>query len=438
MIILDPMLKICYHKNMSYTCEACDHNEKYCAMEVPASKSIFNRAALLAALAAGDTLLQSGALCDDSLTFLHALCAFGVSCEVTQGGILVHGGLPLSRKKVEIDVRDSGTAARFLSMLAAFRGGEYRFIGSEQISRRPMQHLSLLQDCGVLFRFEREEWHLPFSMYSDGINRNAFSLPTDVSTQYASGLLMAALCNRSSFFLQLSGTRTGGSYIAMTLRLMQDFGVQIRTEGEQILVCGTLRSPASYRVEADLSSACYLYALAFLLRDHILVKDVTLSTMQSDKKFLTLLASRGMRFEEREQGLYGDARGVGAFEGFCEDMSDFSDQVLTAAALAPYAATPTVLSHLAHIRNQECDRLHAICRNLTALGVPVEERADGVTIFPAPIRPARIKTYGDHRVAMAFALLQAKQEGVVIDDPSCCKKTFPQYFDILHRLMNNR
>ena len=173
---------------------------------------------------------------------------------------------------------------------------------------------------------------------------------------------------------------------------------------------------------------CYIFFVAWKADAYLGIKE------EGDKKFLSLLAARGVLFSDSEEGLLADGRNVTSFRGFEEDMRDYSDQALTVAALAPFADSPTRLTGLKHIRRQECDRLHAIAHNLSTLGVPVREEEDGVVITPAPVRGGTVETFGDHRVAMAFSLIGLKTGNIAIENPSCCKKTFDNYFQLLDEL----
>ncbi len=274
-------------------------------------------------------------------------------------------------------------------------------------------------------------------MISSGINADTLTVNTDESTQYASGILMAASLRKKPFKLHLTGSRTNGSYISITLSVMQAFGIPVARTEHEITLGGVWRkAPSEYAVEPDLSGACYFYALSLLLKVRILVKDVKKTSIQGDIAFLRLLESRGVRFEQTDSGLLADGTKVRGYEGFGESLKDFSDQALTVAALAPFAATPSVLKDIGHIRAQECDRIVAICENLTALGVPAYAEGDRILIAPAPVKGGTVRTFNDHRVAMAFALIGLKTGNVTIENPDCCQKTFEDYFELITQLTN--
>lgn len=403
-------------------------------VEVPASKSILNRALILAAFGNGETLLSCGDFAEDTRAMLSCLTALGIRWREEDGGIRVFGcGGKIPVRNAELNVRSAGTAARFLTAALAFLGGDYTMRSSAQMEKRPMELLSALETSGAVIEYLGERGHFPFRLHSDGIKAAMLSVDTDLSTQYASGILLAAAVSRPTA-LRLTGSRTDGSYINMTLRLMERFGAAWTREGNIIRVVPAEHSPESIEIESDLSGACYFYALSLLLSARVLVRRIHPDTLQGDKKFLALLSARGVRFEDTAEGLLADGSSVFDYRGFTENMGNFSDQALTVAALAPFADTPTRITGIGHIRRQECNRIRAITENLSALGVPVTEEADGVTIEPAPVHSGTIRTFGDHRVAMAFSLIGLKTGEISIEDPQCCKKTFENYFDILERL----
>lgn len=404
-------------------------------IDVPASKSILNRALILAAFAKGDVTLSCGEFADDTFALLDCLTQLGIHTERTEKGLRVHGcGGNIPNRLAALNVRSAGTAARFLTTVLAFLGGDYDMSASEQMSGRPMEILPVLERAGVRFEYLNETHHFPFRMHSRGIEPQQLTVDTDLSTQYASGILLAAACKRP-VSLHLTGQRTEGSYIRMTLEMLRSFGATWQRKENVISVLPMRCTPSAYEIEADLSGACYFYALALLFKTRILVRHVRMDSLQGDAMFLRLLQEKGVKFYETADGLAADGRSIASFSGFQVNMRDFSDQALTVAALAPFATTQTRITGIGHIRFQECDRIRAMEENLHLLGVCARADDDGITIEPASsIEPATIKTFGDHRVAMAFSLVGLKTGTLTIDDPKCCEKTFASFFDILTEL----
>lgn len=417
---------------MDITVEKFEPKRDY-AVSVPASKSELNRALLLAALSPAPVTIVCSDLGEDAERMLACLCALGVPVERTREGLLVRGCGSLPRKSAELDVGSAGTAARFLPAVLAFAGGTYRFTCSEQMRRRPMGLLGVLEGAGVKIEYEGARGSFPFRMSSEGVRAPSLTIDTAESTQYASALLLAGSL-RPPFTVRLTGPRTDGSYIDLTRTVLRGFGFGTQKDGERVTVLARETLPTGYEVEPDLSGACYFFAAALLCRARILVKGVKMTSAQGDVRFLRLLEARGLRLTQTAEGLLADGTAVASFEGFCEDFSDFSDQTLTAAALAPFAATPSRIRNVGHIRRQESDRLGAAVRNLTALGVPAETENGDLLISPAPVKRVRVESFGDHRVAMAFALVGLRC-GTVIGGAECCAKTFPDYFGQLAELL---
>ena len=403
--------------------------------DVPASKSILNRALLLAALAKGDVHLECGAFSEDTRALLSCLQSLGIEVQRKKDGVTVAGcGGEFPEKNAFLNVMSAGTAARFLPVVLAFAGGDYRFESSDQMKGRPMDVLFELERLGVAIEYLEERGHFPFRLVSEGISSDEAVIDTDKSTQFASGLLIASTIHSRPFTLSLMGGRTRSSYLKMTEAMLRSFGAACEREGDRITVSAPAASPARYAVEPDLSGACYLYALALIFSVRVLVRGVKKNSLQGDAAFLRLLERRGVVFCETERGLLADGTAVKGFDGFEENLQDFSDQALTVAALAPFARTPSRLTGLEHIRAQECDRVNAIVENLNTLGVPASYREGALSISPAPVRSGMVKTFHDHRVAMAFSLIGLKTGNVTIDDPDCTRKTFEGYFELLSRL----
>lgn len=407
------------------------------SFRVPASKSILNRALLLSALSPAAVRLAGGnALGEDTRAFLRALGQLGIPVRADGDDLIVTGcGGTFPVRSATIDVQSAGTAARFLPVALAFSGGEFLLNASEQMRRRPMrEELSLLRQAGASVECLGKEDAFPFLLRSRGIHARKIAVNTDASSQYASAFLLAAGAGNRPLSVTLTGSRTNGSYLALTLKMLRAFGVSWERIDDTVTVFPQTTPPARFIVEPDLSGACYFYALALLFPVRVLVQGVREDSVQGDRKFLQLLKDRGVRFEQREEGLLADGTAVDSFAGFDEDMKDYSDQALTVAALAPFAAGPTVIRNVGHIRLQECDRMRAVTENLNAIGVPARAEGDDIFISPAPVTGGRIRTFGDHRVAMAFTLTGLKTGTLEIDDPACCSKTFEGFFDLISQL----
>lgn len=387
---------------------------KSATVRVPGSKSITARALLLAALADGESTLYGAQLSDDCATFLNAVKSLGIGVSIDGATVKVAGcGGRLPVSKGEIYVGSAGTAARFLTAMLALCDGQFRITSSEQMQKRPQAALiRALKDMGAAFVFEGEENCFPFTVYGTADPNDSVTVDITKSSQFLSALLMAGVLVHKPFKIKAVGSH-GLDYVKMTLDMMWSFGVNVEERDGVYTVDGGYTAK-KYDIEPDVSAACYFYAINKLVGADIKVAGVTPHTMQGDIKLINML---------------------NGFDGGTVDMSSFSDQALTLAAVAPYLKKPTRIVGVAHIRGQECDRIDAIVRNLGAMGVECGELEDGVVIYPcAHIHGADIQTFGDHRVAMAFSLCGLRTEGVVIKDAEVCSKTFKEYFDVLDNL----
>lgn len=420
-------------------------------VQAPGSKSVTNRALLLAALSDVRCRLKGILFSDDSRAFLDSLKRLGFEVEAdeeTREAVILGTGGRIPNTRAEIDVRSAGTAARFLTVMLAFAGGEYEMKASPQMCRRPMQPLlDLLKGAGVRFEFHGEEGHFPFLMKSpsgkeNGKNGEKFSLKevdidTGISSQFASALLMSGVLLEEGLLVTMRGQRTESPYIKMTLAMMEQFGIETAREGN---VCRVLHKESfgreEYRIEPDISGACYFYAMAPLLQTDVIVKDVHENSLQGDIRFLDVLKGMGCALTEEEEGIRISGRGLAGYPGVDISMKDFSDQTMTLAVLASFAKTPTLIRNIGHIRFQESDRISAILTELTRMGISCEEapEADGIRIFPGQVKPAEVETYEDHRMAMAFTLAGLKTGEITIKNPGCCRKTFENYFELIEEL----
>ncbi len=409
---------------------------------VPGSKSITNRALLLAALSDGtrETKLDDILLSDDSRHFISCLRNLGFMVFLQEDLHRIRitgcdGHLPQANG--EIYVGSAGTAARFLTAMLGLAGGSYRLDASAQMRRRPMEPLlTALESLGCRVSYEEEEGHFPFTLSSEGLTGKEVTVNIDDSSQFLSALMMASVLTHQDFTIHITGCH-GFSYVEMTAEMMRRFGAQVIREDER-----TFRIPAfdsyrsgSYVIEPDVSAACYFYAMAAISGGRTLVYGVHRDSLQGDIAFLDLLCRMGCTYEDTQDGIVLTGPEGGRLHGTCADMHAFSDQALTLAAIAPFADSPVTIHGISHIRLQECDRIHAILENLHRMGIKAEcSEEDVLTIFPGAPESAEIETFSDHRVAMSFAVTGLRAPGITILDPLCCRKTFEGYFDILNQI----
>lgn len=411
---------------------------------VPGSKSMTNRALLMAALANGKTLLKGVLFSDDSRNFLGSLKSLGFEVAIDEQAKEVavtglNGALPV--KNGEIYVGSAGTAARFLTAMLALAEGTFTINASDQMKKRPMKPLfDVLTEMGANITYLENEGFLPIKIQGIGPvseTDKMFHVKLDISksTQFLSALMLISPMLKQGLCIEITSERKDGSYIRITRQMMEQFGAAADFDGTNYTIpSGVSYKAGTYQIEPDVSAACYFYAAAALTGGRAVVKNVTWNCMQGDLKFIRLLEQLGCTIRETDCGIEVTGAENGKLRGITVDMKDFSDQTMTLAALAPFAESEMRIENIGHIRLQECDRLHATATELTRLGISCEEEENAITIHPGMPKAGIVQTYDDHRMAMSFALIGLKAEGIEIADPMCCKKTFEEYFDILDKL----
>ncbi len=415
---------------------------------VPGSKSMTNRALLMGSLADGKTTLSGVLFSDDSRHFLAALQALGFDVEIQEAQKQVtitglNGKVPVTEGK--IDVGSAGTAARFLTALLGVAEGTFTIQASEQMKKRPMKPLfDVLVAIGAKISYLEKEGHLPIQITGIGGTKAmdevcCVALDISESTQFLSALLLISPMIKQGLSIAITSARKDGSYIQITRKMMENFGVEVMFDGENY----NIRKDSSYKagayqIEPDISAACYFYAAAALTGGKALVKNVTWNCMQGDLQFLNVLAQMGCTITETAQGIVVCGAEGGRLKGITVDMKEFSDQTMTLAAIAPFAEEDVRIENVGHIRLQESDRIHAIAIELSRLGVTCKEEKDALTIQPKMPNAGIVQTYDDHRMAMAFALIGLRVQGIEIANPMCCRKTFEEYFDVLETLTRGK
>jgi 3-phosphoshikimate 1-carboxyvinyltransferase len=416
-------------------------------VEVPGSKSMTNRALLMAVLSDGESTLKGVLFSDDSRNFLGALRALGFDVDMDEVAKTVkvsglNGRIPASEG--EIYVGSAGTAARFLTAMLALSDGSYTINSSEQMKKRPMKPLfDVLTDMGAEITYLENEGFLPIKIKgiganvnkTDVLNKRKVKLDISKSTQFLSALLLISPMLKQGMDIEITSERKDGSYIRITRRMMEQFGVTVDFDGvNYTLGEDSSYNAGTYQIEPDVSAACYFYGAAAITGGRAVVRNVTWECMQGDLKFIKLLGDMGCEVKDTPDGIEVVGVSGGRLKGITVDMKDFSDQAITLAAIAPFAEGDVRIENIGHIRLQESDRIHAIVTELTNLGVSCDEEAEAVTIHPTTPHAGLVHTYDDHRMAMGFSLIGLRVDGIEIDDYKCCRKTFEEYFEVLSGL----
>lgn len=404
---------------------------------VPGSKSITNRALLLATLAQGTSTLQGVLFSDDSRHFLKCVQDLGFETQVDEATkvVTVTGlGGALPKKEAWQYVGSAGTAARFLTAYLGISEGTFHMDASEQMRKRPMAPLlTSLRELGCEIAYEGAEGYFPFTLKGQGFGKQEISVDIEHSSQFLSALLITACLSPQDFTIHVEGSH-GMAYIEITRQMMEQFGVHVSVSSDGLtytIPAGQKYDSRDYQIEPDASAAAYFYGLGMILGVPVKVTHITFDSMQGDVEFLKILEKMGAVLTEEPDGILLTPPAAGKYHGVDVDMSSCSDQAITLAALAPFADGPTTIRGIAHIRYQECNRMNAIVTELSKMGIRCEETDSTLTIYPGSPKPSLVDTYDDHRMAMGFSLIGLRADGIEIDNPGCCRKTFENYFECL-------
>lgn len=429
-----------------------DHREEIDAIEIepsgpivgeirpPGSKSLTNRALVCAALATGQSRLCGALESEDTEVMVESLgrLGFELTWDRTAQVIEVAGqGGKIPAPAADLFLANSGTSIRFLTALVSLGRGGFRLDGVARMRERPIGDLlDALRQLGVHAETEIRRDCPPVRIQTEGLAGGTARIAASVSSQFLSGLLMAAPAAAGRIGLELEGPLVSGPYVEMTLAVMRSFGVEVERPRETAFeVAPQSYHGQDYRIEPDASAASYFWAAAAITGGRVLVQGLRRDALQGDVAFVDALAAMGCEVQDREQGLEVVGRPL---RGVTIDMNAISDTAQTLAVVALFADGPTTIRGVAHNRFKETDRIGHLAVELRKLGAAVRELEDGLEITPGSVRAATLDTYQDHRMAMSLALAGLRTPGVVIRDPGCTRKTYPRYFDDLRGLTSSR
>ena len=394
---------------------------------------------MLAALSGQGCKLSGALQCEDTEVMVDCLCRLGFAVEADWKAAIIHVGPNSSRNiipaaKADLFVGNSGTTMRFLTAIVALGHGRYRLDGVPRMRERPIEDLlSALRGLGVKAKCENGTACPPVVIETDGLSGGHVEIEGDTSSQFLSGLLMAAPLARSNLTIHWREPHVSVPYVVMTCEMMSQFGLNITKTGDSDFAVSAPQrfGLKNYAIEPDASAASYFLAGAAITNGCVTVLDIPERSLQGDVRFVDLLAQMGCRVERCSSGISVHGRSL---RGITADMNDISDTVMTLAAVACFAEGPTTIRNVAHIRHKETDRLAALATELRRVGAEVDEFADGLTITPRPLHGAEIETYNDHRMAMSLALIGLRVPGIRLKKPGCVAKTYPEFFADLEKL----
>ena len=400
---------------------------------VPGSKSVTNRALLLAALADGPSRIENPLFSDDPYWLMSALVELGFDLDVDEKVVRVGGlGGVIPTRDLDLFVGNAGTVARFLPPALALGKGPYTVDGVPRMRERPVSDLvDGMRQLGAAVDYAREDGRFPLKVLGGGIGGGTAEISVTRSSQFASGLLMAAPYARAPVTLRVAG-REEWPYVDITLAVMRAFGVDVEVARDSFAVEPSIYTACDYEVEPDASAASYFMAAAAVTGGRVRIPGLGSTSAQGDLRFAEVLREMGCKVELAPDSV--EIKGPNRLRGVDVDMNSFSDTMMTLAAIAPFADGPTTIRNVGHTRLQETDRLSAVATELHRLGLTTQQTSTSICIIPGKVRPALVETYGDHRMAMAFAVTGLVASGIVIRDPGCVTKTFPGFFGRLGAL----
>ena len=409
-------------------------------IQPPGSKSLTNRALPIAAMARGRSVLSGVLDSDDTQAMIESLIKVGARIEhdASKNEVVIDGlaGV-LANDHGDLFIGNSGTTIRFLTAMLGFAGGKFRLDGIPRMRERPIGPLvDALNSLGGKVEAQSAGGCPPVVIDSPRIQGGQVRISGNISSQYLSGLMMAAPLAQNDVVIEIEGPLISKPYVEMTQTVMQDFGVICKSSqsldrfeissGQSYVGC-------EYAIEPDASAASYFWAVAAICGGTSTVTGLNKNSLQGDIGFVNCLEQMGCEvvWGKNEISVTGPAK-----VGIDIDMSNVSDTVQTLAAVALFVDGTTTVRNVAHNRVKETDRIGNLAIELRKLGVEVDEHADGLSIHPRPLQGADIATYDDHRMAMSLALVGLKVPGVKIHDPGCVSKTYPNYFEDLAKFVS--
>ena len=402
---------------------------------VPGSKSLSNRALLLAALCEGETTITNLLDSDDIRHMLTALKQLGVETQLSNDKTVCtvkgSGGV-FETPKEPLYLGNAGTAMRPLAAVLAFAGVDCELTGEERMFERPIGHLiDAILPLGANVEYLKDSGYPPLKI--SALNESELAeveIDGSVSSQFLSALLMAAPLLDKTLKIKMKGELVSKPYITLTLDIIAKFGVNVinhNFECFEITSDQSYQSPAQYMVEGDASSASYFLAAGAISGGPVNVYGVGKHSVQGDIQFADVLAKMGAEIEYHDDHI--SVRSNGQLKAVDMDMNHIPDAAMTIATTALFAEGTTAIRNIYNWRVKETDRLNAMATELKKVGAEVEEGNDYIVVKPNPIKHAAIDTYNDHRIAMCFSLLAFDKTSVTINDPEVTSKTFPDYFD---------
>ena len=404
---------------------------------VPGSKSYTNRALITAALADGESVITNALFSDDTKYMASSLNTLGIPIKEdrsTNRFIIYGKGGIIPAKQANLFIGNAGTAMRFLTAMLTLGNGVYEIDGIERMRQRPIQDLlDGLKQLGADVQSKHNNGCPPVIIQGKGLRGGSAVVKGDLSSQYFSALLMTAPYAKNDVFIEVKGDLVSKRYVDMTIALMRQFGVDVKNNDHKtfFVKSGQGYKAIQYDVEGDASAASYFFAAAAITGGKARVTGIGNNSLQGDIHFVDVLKSMGCKVTTNTHWIEVEGDSL---HGVDVDMGDMPDVVQTLVPVAVFARGKTRIRNVKNMRIKETDRIAAVVNELRRMGISAVEYEDGLEIEPSTPKPAEIETYDDHRMAMSFALIGLRTNGITIKHPECVSKTFPDYFQRLEAL----
>ncbi|MBU2445250.1 MAG: 3-phosphoshikimate 1-carboxyvinyltransferase [Bacteroidetes bacterium] len=393
----------------------------------PPSKSLSNRALILASLVNGKSVINNFSFCDDTNYMIKSLRKLGVEIVTKNNSVEVFSlGGNFSKSGIKIYCGNAGTTFRFLTALLSLNKGKVVLDGSKRMRQRPIKSLvKALEQAGVEIKSSK---NFPPIIIKGGNNLGGkIKIDASESSQFLSALLMILPFMSNGSEIHVDSGLVSKPYVDLTLAMQKQFGVIVKNVGYKKFTLGKNQKyqPSEISIEPDASSASYFLAAAAIAKKTLRVKELGQSSLQADLKFVDLLAKMGCEIKKSKSGIIVKGKNL---RGISVDLNSSPDIVQTLAVTACFAEGKTKIRNVHNLRLKETDRLHALSIELRKIGAEVKEFHDGLEITPGKILPTEISTYNDHRMAMSFALASLMNPKIKIRNPKCVKKSFPNFW----------
>lgn len=406
-------------------------------ISLPGCLSYTIRGMALAAMTEDRVKIENALKSDDTAAMYKALKTLGIECSEGKDYFLIDGNLQdVKNGNYEIDINISGRSARTLLALLCITPGTKILTCKESFKKRPVGDMvEGLGQLGARIEYLEKAGFLPVKITSSTLNPGTLKINGSLSSQFISGILMIAPLV-GEIKIQVLGEQSSRPFIDMTIEAMKSFGVNVKNDNYKnyVITSGQFYSIKNYYVEPDAISASYFWGIAAVTKSKIKISGLGPNSRQGDVRFVDILKDMGCSVTKNEKENWISVEGTDNLHGITVDMNSAPDSVQTLDVVAAFAKGSTQVTGVAHLKIKETDRIEAPKKELLKMGVKVSSTSDSITINGGEAHGAEIDTYGDHRMAMAFAVAGTRIPGIVINDPDVVSKSFPGFWEKIKEL----